>query len=135
MLPPEVVARLDIASRLRKQGDAISIVAADLMDFHRREQKPLWGRVFDRAAATPEERRDDPGCVEGVQVNGAPATVKKSVVQPYHFDPSKECKLGQDDKVRFTHNLDSHCSHIRDHFKSKEPVCIYSGKRACDGEN
>jgi len=107
VLPPEVVARLDTASKLCKQCDAVSLVLADLMDFHRREQKPIWWRMFDRAAATPEERRDDPGCIESIRADGGPATVKKSIVQAYRFDPSQECKLGKDDKVRFTHNLDA----------------------------
>lgn len=106
-LPPEVVARLDTARQLRQRGDASSVVLADVIDFHRREQKPMWWRMFDRASATPEERRDDPGCLEGLQADGSCVTEKKSLVQPYRFDPSQECKLGQDDKVKFTHNLDA----------------------------
>ena len=107
VLSPEVVARLDIAAKLHKQGDAISVVLADLIDFHRRENKPIWWRMFDRAVATPEELRDDPGCIEGVQADGTPATEKKSLIRAYRFDPSQECKIGNDDKVRFTHNLDA----------------------------
>lgn len=107
VLPPEVVARLDIAAKLRKQSDAISVALADLIDFHRRENKPIWWRMFDRAVATPEELRDDPGCIEGAQADGTPATEKKSLVRAYRFDPSQECKIGNDDKVRFTHNLDA----------------------------
>lgn len=106
-LPPEVVARQDTARRLRELGDALSVVLADVIDFHRREHKPMWWRMFDRAAATPEERRDDPGCIEGLQAEGTRMTEKKSLVQGYRFDPSQECKLGAEDKVRFTHNLDA----------------------------
>lgn len=106
-LPPEVVARLNTAAQLRRQEDASSVVLADVIDFHRREQKPMWWRMFDRAAATPEERRDDPGCLEGLQADGPCNAEKKSLVQAYQFDPSQECKLGQDDKVKFTHNLDA----------------------------
>ncbi|WHZ23062.1 MAG: TM0106 family RecB-like putative nuclease [Nitrospira sp.] len=104
---PEVVARLNTATQLRQQEDASSIVLADVIDFHRREQKPMWWRMFDRASATPEERRDDPGCLEGLQADGPCITEKKSLVQAYHFDASQECKLAQDDKVKFTHNLDA----------------------------
>ncbi len=106
-LPPEVVARLETARQLRQRQDPSSVVLADIIDFHRREQKPMWWRMFDRAAATPEERRDDPGCVEGLQADGLCVTEKKSLVQAYRFDPSQECKLGRDDKVKFTHNLDA----------------------------
>jgi predicted RecB family nuclease len=106
-LSPEVVARLNAAIQLRQQEDAASIVLADVIDFHRREQKPMWWRMFDRASATPEERRDDPGCLEGLQADEPCITEKKSFVQAYHFDASQECKLAQDDKVKFTHNLDA----------------------------
>jgi len=106
-LPPEVVARLDTAAKLRTQGDAISAVFADLIDFHRREEKPMWWRMFDRASATPEERRDDPGCIEGVQAVGSPAPEKQSFIQQYRFDPAQECKLAADDntKAMFSHKL------------------------------
>jgi predicted RecB family nuclease len=106
-LPPEVLVRLDTAAKLRRQGDPSSVILADLLDFHRREQKPMWWRMFDRAAATPQERRDDPGCLEGLHADGPCITEKKSLVQAYRFDPSQECKLGTDDTVRFTHNLDA----------------------------
>jgi predicted RecB family nuclease len=106
-LPPEVLVRLDTAAKLRRQGDSPSMVLADLLDFHRREQKPMWWRMFDRSAATPQERRDDPGCIEGLHADGSCVTEKKSLVQAYRFDPSQECKLGKDDTVRFAHNLDA----------------------------
>ncbi|MBZ5497781.1 MAG: TM0106 family RecB-like putative nuclease [Acidobacteriia bacterium] len=106
-LPPEVFARLDTAAKLRKPSNGVSVVLADLIDFHRREEKPMWWRMFDRATATPEELRDDPGCIEGVQAVGSPASEKQSFVQQYRFDPAQECKLapGDSSRVMFTHNL------------------------------
>ena len=107
-LPPEVVARLDIAAKLRKQGDAISVVLADLIDFHRREEKPMWWRMFDRAEATPEELRDDPGCIEGARSRRDSRARKEIARASYRFDPSQECKTAAaDDNVMFTHNLDA----------------------------
>jgi uncharacterized protein len=104
---PEVAARLDTRERLRKQGDETSIVLADLIDFHRREEKPMWWRMFDRAEATPEELRDDSGCIEGVEATGSPVDEKRSLLQEYSFDPAQECKLaaGEKSRVMFTHNL------------------------------
>ncbi len=109
VLPPEVVARLDTAAKLRTQGDAVSVVLADLIEFHRREEKPMWWRMFDRAQATAEELRDDPGCIEGVQAVGSPTPEKLSLVQAYRFDPSQECKLAAGDRSRvmFAHNLEA----------------------------
>jgi predicted RecB family nuclease len=107
-LPPEVVARLDTIAKLREKSDAFSITLADLLDFHRREEKPMWWRMFDRAVAAAEELRDDSGCIEGMQAVGFPTTEKQSQVQTYRFDPSQECKLAADGKttVMFTHNLE-----------------------------
>ncbi|WP_342348874.1 TM0106 family RecB-like putative nuclease, partial [uncultured Nitrospira sp.] len=108
-LPPEVVARLETAIKLRTQGDAISMILADVIDFHRREEKPMWWRMFDRATATSEELRDDPACIQGIAAMGSPMPEKLSLVQTYSFDPSQECKLaaGDTSKVMFTHNLNA----------------------------
>jgi uncharacterized protein len=108
-LAPEVVVRLDTAAKLRRQEDGVSVVLADLIDFHRREEKPMWWRMFDRAKATSEALRDDPACIEGIQAIGASTPDKLSLVQAYRFDPSQECKLAAGDrsKVMFTHNLNA----------------------------
>lgn len=108
-LSPETVARLDTAARLRKRQDAVSVALADLIDFHRREEKPMWWRMFDRAAATSEVLRDDPACIDGVQAVGSPMPDKQSLLQAYRFDPSQECKLaaGEKSRVMFTHNLEA----------------------------
>jgi len=105
VLSPEVIARLDTAAKLRKLNDAIALTLADLIDFHRREEKPVWWRMFDRAKTTPEDLRDDPGCIEGIQAAGSPTPEKQSLVQAYRFDPSQECKLAEGDKVMFSHEL------------------------------
>ena len=84
-LSEEAVARQSLAKQLRLKIDEPANVLADVVDFHRREQKPMWWRMFDRADASPEERRDDPGCIEGVQSDGDCVTEKKSLVQAYRF--------------------------------------------------
>ena len=106
-LTPEIQKRLDTCGQLRQQNDPMSIVLGDLIEFHRREAKPIWWRMFDRAKATEEELRDDPACIAGVRAIGSPFPEKQSLVQTYQFDPSQECKLAADDdsKVMFSHNL------------------------------
>lgn len=108
-ISPEVIARLDAISNLRKQDDSISIVLADILDFHRREEKPMWWRMFDRADASLDELRDDAGCIQGIKATGVASTEKRSLVQHYEFDPIQECKLAAGDKtnVMFTHNLEA----------------------------
>lgn len=106
-LTPEVLARIETTRQLRQKGDAVAVTLGYLMEFHRREAKPVWWRMFDRTEATPEQLRDDPGCIEGVCAQGAPRPEKKSLVQTYRFDPDQECKLtsGDKSKVMFKHDL------------------------------
>jgi predicted RecB family nuclease len=104
---PEIVKRQELSAKLRAQGDPISVVLGDLVDFHRRELKPMWWKMFDRADASAEELRDDSGCIEGLKAVGDCVAEKKSFLQKYTFDPSQECKLGTDDRIMFTHNLDA----------------------------
>ena len=107
-LTPDVVARLEIEKKLRTLGSPIAVILSDLIEFHRREEKPIWWRMFDRAAATPDELRDDSGCIEGISAVGSPVVDKQSLVQTYQFDSSQECKLaaGEKSKVMFSHNLE-----------------------------
>ncbi len=56
-LAPEVIARLELAARLHERGDAVSQVLGDLIEFHRREDKPRFWKMFDREQATAEELR------------------------------------------------------------------------------
>ena len=90
-----------------RRANAVSTVLAHVIDFHRREAKPVWWRMFDRAEATPDALRDDPACIEGLEAIGSPVPDKQSLVQTYRFDPSQECKLGPDHTVMFTHNLEA----------------------------
>ena len=108
-LPPGVIARQEAIANLRKQSDSISTTLADLVDFHRREEKPMWWRMFDRAEAGERDLWDDSGCVQGVEAAGSPETEKRSRIQTYRFDPSQECKLAADGKtkVMFSHNIDA----------------------------
>lgn len=108
-IPVEAQARAEAAEILRQRNDEVSVVLADVLDFHRREEKPIWWRMFDRADAAPEELRDDPGCIEGVSAVGTPYQEKRSLIQNYSFDPAQECKLSarDDTQVMFSHDLDA----------------------------
>lgn len=107
-LSPAVIARQQTIADLRRQQDSLSSTLADVVDFHRREEKPMWWRMFDRTEATAEELRDDSGCIQGIQAVGSSVAEKQSQIQTYKFDPSQECKLVADGRntVMFTHNID-----------------------------
>ncbi|MEO5859536.1 MAG: TM0106 family RecB-like putative nuclease, partial [Pyrinomonadaceae bacterium] len=98
-------ARLEVAGKLREKGDDISRVLADLVDFHRREEKPVWWKFFDRADSEAEVLRDDNGCIANVEATGEPVSEMRSLLLEYTFDPAQECKISAGEKkfVSFTH--------------------------------
>lgn len=100
-----MAARVELARKLHDQSDDVSKVLADLVNFHRREEKPLWWKFFDRADSEPESLRDDHGCIANIEAKGGPVPEKRSLVQEYTFDPAQECKLSAGDRkeVSFTH--------------------------------
>jgi len=104
----EVIEREKIAARLRELGDPVSIVLADLIGYHRREEKPMWWRMFDRAVSAPEALCEDFDCIEGVTAVGDPVPVKQSLMQSYRFKEFQDCKLsGGETTVMFAHKLDA----------------------------
>jgi predicted RecB family nuclease len=73
-----------------------------LLEFHRREQKPLWWAYFERISMTDFELVDEPDCLGMlVRTETPPEPVKRSVLFEYQFDPNQETKLKAGDKCRF----------------------------------
>ena len=95
------VRRAALAEDLRSKGDATAELMGELVNFHVREAKPVYWRMFDRDAATTEELRDDPACIADVTAAGEPVPEKKSFAQTYQFDPNQECKLSGEPTVMF----------------------------------
>jgi uncharacterized protein len=78
-----------------------------LLEFHRREAKPVWWRMFDRHEMTEQELIDDPDCLGGLaRTRRAPVPVKRSVCYEYRFDPHQETKFREEDGCIFAHDLD-----------------------------
>lgn len=101
-----IASRLEVARRLSERtGDDVSKVLANLIDFHRREEKPIWWKFFKRADSEPEELRDDHGCIANVVAVDEPVVEKRSLLQGYVFDATQECKVSAGEKkfVSFTH--------------------------------
>lgn len=63
-------------------------VLAQLLWWHRREDKPAWWRYFERVErATVEELADDPECIGGLEHDRELRKEKKSTVRRYRFEP------------------------------------------------
>jgi len=79
----------------------------NLLDFHRREQKPQWWKMFDRQERTDEELADDAECLGGLTLSRAiPVyTEKRSQVYTYEF-PEQETKLDVGDSCQISATLE-----------------------------
>lgn len=65
-----------------------------LLDWHRREDKPEWWRFFDRVLrCTDEDLIEDSEAIAGLEYDGEVGVVKRSVIHRYRFDPEQEHKL------------------------------------------
>ncbi|MBA2458884.1 MAG: TM0106 family RecB-like putative nuclease, partial [Gemmatimonadales bacterium] len=70
-----------------------------LVNFHRREEKPMWWRMFDRHEMTIEDRYGDRDCLAALTRTATPPTrIKRSLGLEYRYDPAQETKLRPGDK-------------------------------------
>ena len=70
-----------------------------LVEFHRREEKPMWWLMFERHRMTVEDRFDDRDCLAALTRTDTPArTIKNSSGLEYRYDPTQETKLEVGDK-------------------------------------
>jgi predicted RecB family nuclease len=75
---------------------------ADLCEFHRREEKPFWWSVFERAEMSADQLVDEPDCIGGARrTDRPPFAIKKSQGFEYAFDASQQTKLDAGTRVRF----------------------------------
>jgi uncharacterized protein len=64
-------------------------ILADLLEFHRREAKPVWWAFFDRRHGTLDDWLDDLDCLAGLEMVGEPTPDKRSLVYTYRFPPQE----------------------------------------------
>ncbi len=71
-----------------------------LLNYHRREEKPMWWRYFDRLKASEEELLNDADCLAGlIRTATPPAPDKRSLLAEYRFDPEQDTKIDEGDEV------------------------------------
>ena len=86
--------------------DPLSRLLGQMVEFHRREAKPVWWAMFDRHAMTEEELVQDMNCLGGLRRLGEPPEpIKRSHGFWYRFDPDQETKLDVGDQCYFAHDL------------------------------
>ncbi|MDQ3822067.1 MAG: TM0106 family RecB-like putative nuclease [Actinomycetota bacterium] len=74
-------------------------ILGQLLEYHRREDRPVWWHYFRRLDATEEQLFDDAEAIAGLEPTGAePEDVKKSRVHTLSF-PAQQHKLGAGEAV------------------------------------
>ena len=89
-VPEAKEERAELRAELLEAGEEL---AAQLLDYHDRERKPVWWAYFDRMERTPEELLDDPEAISGLEQDGEPVRVDRSWAYTLVFPP-QEHKLG-----------------------------------------
>lgn len=65
-----------------------------LLESHRRDEKPMWWRHFERLGMEEPQLIDDADCLGGlVRTATAPRAIKRSTGYEYRFDPEQDTKL------------------------------------------
>ena len=68
----------------------------ELLEWHRREDKPESWRYYDRMLRCVEDELfEDTEAVAGLEYEGVVGTVRRSLVHRYRFDPAQEHKLAE----------------------------------------
>lgn len=99
-IPVDSSARAVDAERWRVQE-----LLAHLLEFHRREEKPVWWAMFERHAMTNEELQEDINCLGGMVLESDKSvSIKKSTGYWYRF-PDQDTKISAGARVYFAHDL------------------------------
>jgi predicted RecB family nuclease len=83
---------------------------AGILQFHVREQKPVWWEYFDRRKSAPDELFDDPDCLANLKRTSKPPyklenSRATSLLFEYEFDPEQETKIQEGDTCRFLFDM------------------------------
>lgn len=81
-----------------RSGDSerwrIQELLGHLVEFHRRDAKPVWWAMFDRQAQTHEALAEDPDCLGScVRASTPKVAVERSFAYEYRFNTDQDTKL------------------------------------------
>jgi uncharacterized protein len=80
----------------------VTELLAWLLEYHRRDNKPMWWQYFEWLKMTDEQLYDDPNCLAGVaRTERAPVPDKRSMIYEFAFDADQETRLHAGSKVHF----------------------------------
>ena len=90
------------------EPDSVQATLGWLLEFHRRESKPVFWKMFQRQTMNEEELYEDLDCLASVvRTDIPPETVKRSLVYEYSFDPDQDTKLHKGSKCMLADDTDT----------------------------
>ena len=96
-----------------ERGEQVRVaeLLGQLLEFHRREEKPVWWRRFDRMEMEESDLIDDPDCLGGLTRTARAAEgIRKSFAYEYSFDCRQETKVRAGEKCTFAHDWSKHAT-------------------------
>ncbi len=105
-IPEEITARIQLREALLSRAEAekksvpqaaaVTEILAWMLEFHRRQDKPVWWRLFDRLGMSDTELLDDLDCIVICERTGRepfkPAPKARHPAYEYRFDANQEFK-------------------------------------------
>lgn len=88
-----------------KEDRRVRELLGHTVEFHWRNEKPIWRRRFERQTAEQAELIEDRECLAGLErTTTAPVRVKRSQEYEFRFSTNQETKLREGDDFRFAHD-------------------------------
>jgi uncharacterized protein len=101
-----LLKQVEAGSVTEPERRRVQELLAWLLEFHWREAKPVFWRMFDRHEMTEQELVEDLDCLGGLQRTKAPRKPdKRSWLYEYAFDPDQDTKLHEESRCFFAHDL------------------------------
>jgi len=110
-LAQRLIASIPLDRSNNCEGWRVRELLAWLVEFYRRENRPVWWAMFDRHEMTEDELYDDADCLARLVRTNRPAEpIKKSRLFEYEFDPDQDTKFHEGSKCYFAHDLKIHAT-------------------------
>lgn len=88
-------AGIPVDPAARSTDQAAQWLLAQLLDWHRRSDKPSWWRFFDLKESPLEELIRDGSALADLRYEGPVGEIKSSIVHRYSYDPAQEHKFDE----------------------------------------
>lgn len=105
-LAQRLLSEIDADPDIAEEDKRLKELLAHLLEFHRREDKPVWWAMFERHGMTEQQLIDDFDCLGGMEKAARPPVrVNRSRLIDYSFDPDQDTKLSAGKTCYFAHDL------------------------------